>query len=210
MTREDSVDRRRFVLQGLPACAAACVFLKTSCVSAVAQPAAGQSQAPPKAHKFDSELPRRITYREAFAMTYGRAFIPLALMITRRLGRDAGLDLLKASATEQAASQALEAAKAVGGTDFAAFKKAMNNPAVANVWTRDVVEDSDSAFEVRVSECLWAATFRDAKAGDEGFAAVCHGDYAFATAFNPRLELVRDRTLMQGHAFCNHRYRWKK
>lgn len=38
---------------------------------------------------------------------------------------------------------------------------------------------------------------------------MCFGDFAFAKAFNPNIEMVRDKTLMQGHACCNHRYLWK-
>jgi hypothetical protein len=26
--------------------------------------------------------------------------------------------------------------------------------------------------------------------------------------FNPKIKLVRDKTLMQGHEYCNHRYIW--
>jgi hypothetical protein len=46
----------------------------------------------------------------------------------------------------------------------------------------------------------------EAKAGDLGFAAICYGDYNMATGFNPKVRMVRDKTLMQGHAYCNHRY----
>ncbi len=85
-----------------------------------------------------------------------------------RLGPDTTLDLLKASAAEQAALQGIEAAKASGATDFTAFKKLMNGPGLAGVWTKEVVEDSESVYELRASECLSAATFRAANAGECG------------------------------------------
>lgn len=210
MHGRDRIDRRRFVLRTLPACAGACALLKCPEAAASPQAAAAQPQEPRKIHKFDSEMPRKLTYREAFALSYARAFIPFALFMTKRMGRGAALDLLKASAAEQAAAQAAEAVQSVGGKDFSAFKKVLNNPAFGNIWTKEVVQDTDAVYEIRVTECLWAATFRAANAADEGYAAVCHGDYAFASAFNPQLELVRDHTLMQGHAFCNHRYVWTK
>jgi len=75
--------------------------------------------------------------------------------------------------------------------------------------TFTVAEDTDKVHELRVTECLWAQTFIAAKAGDLGYAGVCFGDYAFAKAFNPSVEMVRDKTLMQGHDGCNHRYLWK-
>ena len=48
--------------------------------------------------------------------------------------------------------------------------------------------------------------FREEDACDIGFAAVCFADYALPQAFNPKIKLIRDKTLMQGHEFCNHKY----
>ena len=73
----------------------------------------------------------------------------------------------------------------------------------------EVVEDTDAAFEIKVTECLWAQTFRKADAADLGAACICHPDYAAIEAFNPDYEMVRDKTLMEGHDCCNHRYRRK-
>ena len=70
----------------------------------------------------------------------------------------------------------------------------------------EIVEDTETAFEVRVTECLWAKTFRDADAADLGYACICHPDYAMAKAFNPKLHMVRDKPLMQGCSHCNHRW----
>ena len=72
--------------------------------------------------------------------------------------------------------------------------------------TFDIVEDTDTAFEMKVTECLTASTFLSLDAGYIGYAGVCWGDYAWAEGFNPKIKLIRDKTLMQGHAFCNHRY----
>lgn len=62
------------------------------------------------------------------------------------------------------------------------------------------------AVELKVSECLWAKTFRGAEAGDLGNALVCDSDYAAAEGFNPKMRMIRSKTLMQGHDCCNHRY----
>jgi len=44
----------------------------------------------------------------------------------------------------------------------------------------EIVEDTETAFEIKVTECIWATTFRQAEAGDFGYAAICFGDYAWA------------------------------
>ena len=74
--------------------------------------------------------------------------------------------------------------------------------------THEVVVDTDKVFELKVTECLTSEIFLDADAGDIGYAYVCFGDYAWAEGFNPKIKMVRDKTLMQGHAYCNHRYMW--
>jgi hypothetical protein len=65
----------------------------------------------------------------------------------------------------------------------------------------EIVEDTDKAFELKVTECIWAATFLQAKAGEIGYAAVCYGDYAWAEGFKSKIKLIRDKTLMQGPGF---------
>jgi hypothetical protein len=70
----------------------------------------------------------------------------------------------------------------------------------------EIVEDTDQALELKVKECIFAETFLKASAGDIGFAFICYGDYAWPRAFNPKIKMIRDKTLMQGHDCCNHRY----
>ena len=68
------------------------------------------------------------------------------------------------------------------------------------------MEDAETAFEVRITECLWSKTFREEEAADLGYACICHSDYAMAKAFNAKMHLIRDKTLMQGFNHCNHRW----
>jgi hypothetical protein len=54
---------------------------------------------------------------------------------------------------------------------------------------------------------VWASVYRDAGLGGPiGHAAVCNMDYYWPAAFNENFKMVRDKTLMQGHDHCNHRY----
>ncbi len=69
-------------------------------------------------------------------------------------------------------------------------------------------DNPSEAFELKVTKCISAVVFREALVPHIGFAAVCWGDYAWAEGFNPKIKLVRDRTLMEGDIYCNHRYIW--
>ena len=61
-----------------------------------------------------------------------------------------------------------------------------------------IADDSPQAFEVKVTECLWAESCRGKKGEDIGYATICHPDFAFAEGYSPKLKMVRDKTLMQG------------
>jgi hypothetical protein len=77
-----------------------------------------------------------------------------------------------------------------------------------NMLESEVLEDSEEAFELRTSHCLWAKTFCEQNAGDIGYATICYGDFAKAAVYSPRLHLRLTKTLMTGNECCNHRYTW--
>jgi hypothetical protein len=69
------------------------------------------------------------------------------------------------------------------------------------------VQDTEKVFELKVTECLWAAVFREAGLGGElGHATICNMDYQWPNAFNPDFKMERSKTLMQGDDHCNHKY----
>ena len=91
--------------------------------------------------------------------------------------------------------------------DFQTFVAQFRPPRYAEVLTHEVIEDSDAAFELKVTECVWASVFREAGLdGEIGHAAVCNMDYTWPGAFNPEIRMERTKTLMQGDDHCNHRY----
>jgi len=156
-------------------------------------------------HKFlaDSGL----TLAQAFSMTF---LWPLDIFrgLEKELGRDKFQEMLKNIIDGRVKQEMALMAKKLGSNDLASFTKSFRDPRsiYSRALTFDVIEDTPKAFEVKVSECLWAKTFRDAKAEDLGYVLSCYGDYASAEGFNPKMRMIRTKTLMQGDEFCNHRY----
>ncbi len=72
--------------------------------------------------------------------------------------------------------------------------------------SRSFASSRAQAFEVKVTECLWATTYRILNAGDLGYILSCCADFAKAERFNPKMRMIRTKTLMQGEPFCNNRY----
>ncbi len=198
-------NRRRFLFQFMPACSLVCLGASRHLFSETPwmKQAARESK-----HKFDQEFPRKLTSRQFMEAMYGREFIPFVKMISAEIGEEKIIPLLEKYAEGKAKEIGAMVPKQFGGNDFATWKKLFSpdNPNQKISLSMTIAEESDTVYELKVTECLWADVFLKADAGKIGHAAVCHGDYAMASAFNPKLKMVRDKTLMQGHDCCNHRY----
>lgn len=148
-----------------------------------------------------------MSFEEVFHFAYARSFIPTM----KNLAGKVGMEVIQDTACETAAQVIGGVAASLPERSLAAWVASMKepDPIMRHAVAFDIVEDSETAFEVRITECLWASTFRAADAAELGYSWICHPDFAMARAFNPDLRLRRDRTLMQGATHCNHRWEMK-
>jgi hypothetical protein len=186
-----NTDRREVLFRIFPACA-------LMCRGAAAQPGAAK-------HKFSEKS--EMTYEQVYKFAYGGA-IPLMRNLAEEVGKARFEEMLKRAASKAAVEETKQWAAKLPKNDLAAFLTPLKSP--DPLWqhalTWQMVEESEKVGEIKVTECLWAKTFRDAGAGDIGYALMCHGDFAAAPAFNPKMKMTRTKTLMQGHDCCNHRW----
>lgn len=199
-------NRRRFISRILPACSLACLGANSNMLgfSPFMKKAAQETT-----HKFDEEFPRKLTYRQVMELMYGRVFIPFVKFMSDEIGKEKLIPMLRKDAAIRGEDVGKRMVKQYKGNDFATLKKIFSPGGIPSYnisLTFSVTEDTDNVHEIKVTECIWADVFLKANAGDLGHAAVCFGDYAMATGFNPKIKMVRDKTQMQGHKFCNHRY----
>jgi len=161
-------------------------------------------------HMFDREFTRKLTYRQ-LAQRLNRRFIEFAQAAQQEFGKEETIELIKKLATEFNLERGRKQAQDSKDRSLKSYTRIFADPKSWEPMLKmEVVEDTDTAFELKVTECITATVFRDAKAADIGYARVCWGDYAWAEGFNPKIKLVRDKTLMQGHAYCNHRWVWEE
>ena len=160
-------------------------------------------------HKFDAELERKLTYRQLFQRQYFNIII-FGKLLKQELGDEKAIELIKKLSDKFSIERGKKQAQQSGENSLQAFVKQFKDPEpYKHTLTMEIIEDTEKAFELKVTECLWAAAFREQDAGDIGFAWICYGDYGWPQGFNPQLKMVRDKTLMQGHDCCNHRYVWQ-
>ena len=195
--------RRDFLTKTVPVCAASCLAASTLFAKS---PLIGKSLLEQEEHKFDKKLPGPdMTYRRISAIRH-RSFIRFARFLQKEIGEERVIELIKKETEQRLNAQAKRDLKRLGNSDFKSYISIFRDPGMLASLTMEIIEDTDKVFEIRVTDCLSAESYLPYKAGDIGFAAVCWGDYNWATDFNPKIKLVRDKTLMQGHDCCNHKY----
>ena len=194
--------RRTFLTRTIPACALACAI----------QPAmpllASKGETPLFGeHKFDGPFPGKMTHRMYFELMYGQmAQTTKAFM--EKYGEKEVLDFIKERTEKRMTSFGKSEAQRHG--DKVSFEKYVEKfrGGYENALTKEVVKDTDTVFELKVTECIWHEAFKRFGAQEIGAAEVCHGDYAWARGYSPHLRMERTKTLMEGHDCCNHCYIW--
>ncbi|UCD44627.1 MAG: L-2-amino-thiazoline-4-carboxylic acid hydrolase [Candidatus Bathyarchaeota archaeon] len=160
-------------------------------------------------HKFREKL--ETTYEDFYRGIYGE-LVQAVRMLQEEFGEEKVLEAIRRRRSDAARRWVEEATREEEPVerfrDFSSsyFKRFAEN--LRNHQTYTVEEDSEDRMRYKMTECIWAKAFRDLKAGDIGYAWLCHSDYAYAEAFHPSIRLERGKTLMQGDDCCDFDYTW--
>jgi hypothetical protein len=194
-------DRRQFILKTFSSCAFCC--LATSSIFASSKTSSLNEA--DEDHKFllDSEMSLQEVYNFAFKQWY----IPAMKNLIEQIGKEKFIELLKTS-SEMIYESDKESEINYDERTLTAFSKNIKD--ACENWrdrlTFEILNDDEEVFEIKFTECLWAKTFREANASEIGYAGVCYQDYGMTKQFNPKLNLDRKKTLMQGNDFCH--FKW--
>lgn len=186
---------RRTLFSILPASALGCM----GCARALAC-----AQGPPAEHTWTEKAD--VTWEEMFRFAYQKDMIPLLKELGTQLGREELVKLLQKASDEVVHKKTAGRPPAVPDLTALASNMSRMPPLIQHALQAEVVERSPEAFEYRVSKCLWATVFRNEQAADIGYAMICYPDFAVAKGLNPKLRLIRTKTLMQGDDSCSLRY----
>lgn len=201
-----SSTRRQFLFNVLPAGTMLC--LGYSSLFALNQ-FGEQSEVITAKHKFleDSGM----SYKEVHELAFRRLLIPILQNLSSSIGKSEFIRMLMKANSEISTHRGENWAKRVIENDLSTFTANFKKP--SRLWehtcTYEILEFTEKVVELKYTECICATIFREVIASDIGYAAICHGDFAVAQGFNPKIKLIRTKTLMQGDDCCNHRYVWE-
>jgi len=197
-------NRREFLGKVIPACTILCAGFGSALAGSVSEKDFLEFQ---EKHKFDSELPIQLPLRDYFKRV-SSVNIKMLEEIGKEIGEEKLLGILRRSAYKNGLTKGEQAAKRYPDKDFHSYNERFRgaDSFAKTMLTYDIVEDSEKAFEIKVTECVVVEAYIEAGAGKYANANLCNEDFSHAEGYNPKIKLIRDKTLTLGHGYCNHRY----
>lgn len=137
-----------------------------------------------------------LTYEQVYNFAFRDSLLPGIVALANKFGREKFVQMLT-EATDEAW---------VEKEPNVRFSKNLNSEFWNNVLEFKELEKTPEKTVSRVDNCLWAKTFREAKAEDIGYALVCYIDFPNARRKGQLLE--RPKCLMKGDDCCH--FEWTK
>jgi hypothetical protein len=72
----------------------------------------------------------------------------------------------------------------------------------------EMLSETDSEVSYNVTRCRYAEMYAEMGIAEIGHLLSCNRDGTFCTGYDPRIQLERTQTRMQGASHCDFRYRW--
>ena len=130
---------------------------------------------------------------------------PLIEAFCAKMGNEAAMSVVRPVIERLALQSGRQAAEMAGGNTIESFAKAMDTWAAGDAFNLEVLELSAHAYNWNVTRCAYAEMYRELGLESLGYELSCGRDFAMVKGFNPRMELSRSQTIMQGQDHCDFR-----
>jgi len=118
------------------------------------------------------------------------------------LGEPAALAIVARALEKMQLKVARDLAEKLGDNSLPALAEHIRKQATQRD-NLQVVEVTDRLIATRISRCRSAEAFK-ALGAPEVCRLYCDSDYAYIKAFNPKMRMVRSKTIAAGDECCNH------
>lgn len=130
---------------------------------------------------------------------------------TQAVGREKTMEIVTKAIAEDAVLSGRKLAARYSGNTMEVLSRI-----VKEVWAEDdamkmtIISETDDELHFDVTHCGYTEAYRRLGILDLGVVLSCSRDFVFPEGFNPDIELVRTKTIMEGADCCDFRYRRKK
>jgi predicted hydrocarbon binding protein len=128
--------------------------------------------------------------------------VAFARQMIEELGEPRALGILARALEKMQVKVGQDLAKKLGTNSLEALAEHIRSQA-AQRDNLQVVEVTDKLIACRITRCRSAEAFQQLGA-PEICRLYCDSDYAYIRAFNPKMRMVRTKTIAAGDDYCNH------
>jgi hypothetical protein len=118
-------------------------------------------------------------------------------------------EILRNVIQEIARQQGAQLANNLGSNDLKHFAVVHENWKKDNAIQTEVLEQTRKKFSFNVFRCRYAEMYYHLGIPELGKTLSCDRDFALIEGFNPRIQLTRTQTIMEGADFCDFRFEVK-
>ena len=124
-----------------------------------------------------------------------------------KIGYDNTIEIVKQVVREDAILSGRTLADKYGGNTLIKLSKIVNE-----VWTDDdamkikIIKENKDELCFNVISCKYADMYEKLGIRELGSILSCSRDFSFMEGFNPEIELIRTKTIMEGSECCDFRY----
>lgn len=126
--------------------------------------------------------------------------------MSQRIGRDEALAILQEVNQQEAFLRGQSIMEKEGQNGIRELVNEVAGWGEGGNWEMDVLEQTPTTYFFNVTHCPYYEKYRELGLEEFGVGFSCCRDEPFARGFNPKLRLVRTKTIMGGADHCDFRY----
>jgi len=134
------------------------------------------------------------------------AVAPVILAVAERIGMESVLAILREVNRQEAFQRGQSMRKSEGQNGIDELVDEVATWGEGGVWEMEVLERTPTTYFFNVTRCPYYEKYRELGLDEFGVELSCCRDEPFARGFNPRLVLMRTKTLMEGADYCDFQY----
>jgi len=135
-----------------------------------------------------------------------QAIAPVIREISRRIGAKDAREIVENINREEAFERGRDLAKKAEGKTIEFLVEDVKTWGAGSMWEMEILEQTPTTYFFNVLRCPYYEKYRELGLEEYGVELSCCRDEPFARGLDPRLKLVRTKTIMEGGGVCDFRY----
>ena len=135
---------------------------------------------------------------------------PLIRAFMAEIGEERALAIAREVIVGLARESGKELRGLAGGDSLEDIAKGMVRWSKDDAVTSDLLEFTPEKISMNTTRCRYVEMYRELGMPELGFTLSCARDFALVEGFNPKIELQRTQTIMEGADHCDFRFTLEK